>query len=244
MVYHLGVRPPHRAGTPGPPTSAGGGPDRASPREFSVASVHPSTHPLVLSKLAALRDVATAPAEFRRLVRSSAMLLAAEATADLAMKSIEVQTPLARAACRALAQAIAVVPVLRAGLGMADGVLDVIPEAEVWHIGLRRDEHTLQPEEYYARVPDVARVGLALVVDPMLATGGSAVHACELLKARGVARIKFLAILAAPEGIERLSAAMPDVAIHVGAIDDRLDESGFIFPGLGDAGDRQFGTRP
>ena len=208
-----------------------------------MASVYPSTHPLILSKLATLRDASTAPAEFRRLVRASAMLLAAEATADLSMKVVEVQTPLATANCRVLACSIAVVPVLRAGLGMADGVLEVIPEAEVWHIGLRRDENTLKPEQYYTRVPERSRVDLAIVVDPMLATGGSAVHACELLKACGVPRLKYLAILAAPEGIARLSAAMPDVDIHVGAIDERLNEVGFIYPGLGDAGDRQFGTK-
>ncbi len=207
-----------------------------------MASVHLSTHPLILSKLAALRDVSTSTAEFRRLVRVSAMLLAAEATADLALKTIEVQTPLAMANCRVLACSIAVVPVLRAGLGMADGVLEVIPEAEVWHIGLKRDEQTLKPEQYYTRVPARSRVDLAIVVDPMLATGGSAVHACELLKACGVARLMYLSILAAPEGIDRLSAAMPDVDIYVGAIDDRLNEVGFIYPGLGDAGDRQFGT--
>jgi uracil phosphoribosyltransferase len=207
-----------------------------------LASVHLSTHPLILSKLAALRDVSTSTAEFRRLVRVSAMLLAAEATADLALKTIEVQTPLAMANCRVLACSIAVVPVLRAGLGMADGVLEVIPEAEVWHIGLKRDEQTLKPEQYYTRVPARSRVDLAIVVDPMLATGGSAVHACELLKACGVARLMYLSILAAPEGIDRLSAAMPDVDIYVGAIDDRLNEVGFIYPGLGDAGDRQFGT--
>ena len=208
-----------------------------------MASVYVSTHPLVLSKLATLRDVATAPAEFRRLIRASAMLLAAEATADLAIKAVEIQTPLALARCHLLAEPIAVVPVLRAGLGMADGVLDVIPEAEVWHIGLRRDEHTLKPEQYYTRVPERSRVGLALVVDPMLATGGSAVHACELLKACGVPRLKYLSILAAPEGVARLSGSMPDVDIHVGAIDDRLNDVGFIYPGLGDAGDRQFGTK-
>ena len=151
-----------------------------------MASVYPSKHPLILSKVAALRDVTTGPAEFRRLVRASAMLLAAEATADLAIRSVEVQTPLAMATCHVLAEPVAVVPVLRAGLGMAEGVLDVIPEAEVWHIGLRRDEHTLQPEQYYTRVPTRSRVGLILLVDPMLATGGSAVHACELLKACGV----------------------------------------------------------
>ncbi len=209
-----------------------------------MASVYPSKHPLILSNLAALRDVATAPSEFRRLVRVSAMLLAAEATADLATVPRMVQTPLAMADCRALADTIAIVPVLRAGLGMADGVLEVIPAAEVWHIGLRRDEHTLQPEEYYTRVPARAQVSLALVLDPMLATGGSAVHACELIRACGVPRLKFLAILAAPEGVARLSAAMPDVDIHVGAIDERLNDVGFIHPGLGDAGDRQFATRP
>jgi uracil phosphoribosyltransferase len=207
-----------------------------------LASVFRSNHPLVLSKLSALRDVATGPAEFRRLIRASGMLLATEATADLAMKPVEIRTPLALATCQVLAEPIAVVPVLRAGLGMADGVLDVIPEAEVWHIGLRRDEHTLQPEQYYTRVPARARVGLAIVLDPMLATGGSAVHACELLKACGVPRLKYISILAAPEGIARLSAAMPDVDIYVGAVDERLNEVGFIHPGLGDAGDRQFGT--
>jgi uracil phosphoribosyltransferase len=196
----------------------------------------------MLSKLAALRDSTTSPAEFRRLVRASAMLLAAEATADLAMKAAEVQTPLAKTSCLVLGETVAVVPVLRAGLGMADGVLDVIPEAQVWHIGLKRDEQTLQPEQYYTRVPRRSSVDLAIVVDPMLATGGSAVHACELLKACGVARLKFIAILAAPEGVARLSAAMPDVDIYVGAIDEKLNEVGFIYPGLGDAGDRQFGT--
>jgi uracil phosphoribosyltransferase len=196
-----------------------------------------------LSNISALRDVATAPAEFRRLVRVTAMLLAAEATADLAMKTVPIRTPLAEAQCQVLAEGVAIVPVLRAGLGMADGALEVIPDAEVWHIGLRRDEHTLQPEQYYTRVPDQAKVGLAIIVDPMLATGGSAVHACELIQACGVARLKFVAILAAPEGIARLSAAMPDVDIHVGTIDERLNEVGFIYPGLGDAGDRQFGTK-
>lgn len=207
-----------------------------------MASVHPSTHPLILGNLAALRDARTAPAEFRRLVRVTAMLLAYEAMADVATKEAEIATPLATARCRVLAEPVAIVPVLRAGLGMADGVLDVVPEAEVWHIGLRRDERTLQPEQYYTRLPARSRVGLVLLLDPMLATGGSAVHACELLKASGVERLKFLAILAAPEGIARLSAAMPDVAIHVGCIDDRLNEVGFIYPGLGDAGDRQFAT--
>ena len=207
-----------------------------------MASVHPSTHPLILGNLAALRDARTPPAEFRRLVRVTAMLLAYEAMVDLETKEADVVTPLATARCRVLAGPVAIVPVLRAGLGMADGVLDVVPEAEVWHIGLRRDERTLQPEQYYTRLPTRSRVALALLLDPMLATGGSAVHSCELLKASGVTRLKFLAILAAPEGIARLSAAMPDVDIHIGCIDECLNDVGFIFPGLGDAGDRQFGT--
>ncbi len=207
-----------------------------------MASVHPSAHPLILGNLAALRDIKTAPAEFRRLVRVTAMLLAYEAMADASTVETEVDTPLARARCRVLTGPIAIVPVLRAGLGMADGVLDVVPDAQVWHIGLRRDERTLEPEEYYTRLPEHARVEQALLLDPMLATGGSAVHSCELVKKCGVTRIKFLAILAAPEGIARLSEAMPDIPIHVGAIDDRLNEVGFIFPGLGDAGDRQFNT--
>jgi len=207
-----------------------------------VASVYPSKHPLILGNVAALRDVKTAPAEFRRLVRVTAMLLAYEAMADLELKEVEIATPLATARCRVPASPVAIVPVLRAGLGMADGVLDVIPEAEVWHIGLRRDERTLQPEQYYTRLPSRSRVGLALLLDPMLATGGSGLHSCELIKASGVARLKFLAILAAPEGVARLQEAMPDVDIHVGCVDDRLNEVGFIFPGLGDAGDRQFNT--
>jgi uracil phosphoribosyltransferase len=209
-----------------------------------VASVHPSTHPLILSNVSALRDRRTPPAEFRRLVRVTAMLLAYEAMADLETREVAIETPLATALCRVPADKVAIVPVLRAGLGMADGVLDVVPEAEVWHIGLRRDEKTLRPEQYYTRLPTHCQVGLVLLLDPMLATGGSGVHACELLKASGVARLKFLAILAAPEGIARLSAAMPDVAIHVAAIDERLNDVGFIYPGLGDAGDRQFNTLP
>lgn len=207
-----------------------------------MASVFASTHPLILSKLAVLRDVETSPAEFRRVVRATAMLLAMEATADLAMKPVGVRTPLGMANCREIAEPIAIVPVLRAGLGMADGVLDVMPEAQVWHVGLRRNEQTLKPEQYYTRLPDQARVGTAIVVDPMLATGGSAVHVCRLVKACGVTRLKFLAILAAPEGIARLSGEMPDVAIHVGVVDDYLNDVGYIYPGLGDAGDRQFGT--
>lgn len=204
--------------------------------------VFPSTHPIIQSKLAALRAAPTSPPQFRQLVKSLATLLAHEATADLPTNPVEVATPLGTARGRNLVDTVGIVPILRAGLGMAEGLLDLFPEAEVWHIGLFRDEHTLRPMEYYNKLPLRPRVSLALVVDPMLATGGSAVHACQLLKAAGVPRLKFIALLAAPEGIERLTSTMPDVPIHVGAIDDHLNDRGFICPGLGDAGDRQFAT--
>ncbi len=206
--------------------------------------VYPSQHPIVQMKVAALRDVATPPAEFRRLVRALATLIAAEATADLPTRAVRVQTPLAAAAGVALVDDVGVVPILRAGLGMAEGVLDLLPDAEVWHLGLFRDEHTLRPTEYYNKVPRPPRMSVALVVDPMLATGGSAIHACAVLRDAGVGRIKLLALLAAPEGIAKLAAAMPDVPIHVAAIDAHLNDVGFIVPGLGDAGDRQFNTVP
>ena len=201
-----------------------------------------STHPIMHHMLAELRDVRTPPPRFRQLVRSLAVLLAQEATADLETTVREVMTPLGRAVTRTLTDVVGIVPILRAGLGMADGLLELIPEAEVWHIGLFRDEATLRPTEYYNKFPARPRVTLALLVDPMLATGGSAVRACEILKGAGVPRLKLLSLIAAPEGIARVSQAMPDVAIYVGAVDERLNEVGFIYPGLGDAGDRQFGT--
>ena len=204
--------------------------------------VFPSVHPVVLEKIAALRSTATGPAEFRILVRTLAMMLTMEATSDLSTRPVEVTTPMGTAPGRVLADRIGIVPILRAGLGRADGVLDLLPGAEVWHIGLFRDEHTLRPVEYYNKLPVKPRVSMALVVDPMLATGGSAVRTCEVLKAAGILKIKFLALIAAPEGIQCLGAAMPDVPIHVGVIDERLNDIGFIHPGLGDAGDRQFGT--
>jgi uracil phosphoribosyltransferase len=207
-----------------------------------VSHVFVSTHPIVQHQLARLRDVGTPPAEFRRLVRAMATLLFQEATADLVTVPGEVTTPMGRAATRTLADVVGIVPILRAGLGMADGILELIPEAEVWHIGLFRDEATLLPTEYYNKFPPRPRVTLAMLVDPMLATGGSAVRACEILKSAGVPRLKLLSLIAAPEGIVRLNRVMPDVCIHVAAVDERLNEVGFICPGLGDAGDRQFGT--
>jgi uracil phosphoribosyltransferase len=209
-----------------------------------MANVVVSTHPIVQHQLSRLRDVRTAPAEFRHVVRTLAVLLAQEATADLQTMPGEVTTPLGRASTRTLADVVGIVPILRAGLGMSEGILELIPDAEVWHIGLFRDESTLRPTEYYNKFPPRARVTLALLVDPMLATGGSAVRACEILKSAGVPRLKLLSLIAAPEGIARVNQAMPDVPIYVGAIDERLNEVGFIYPGLGDAGDRQFGTGP
>jgi uracil phosphoribosyltransferase len=207
-----------------------------------VANVYASSHPLVQYKLTALRSTATGPAEFRSLVRGLSLLIGQEATADLTVRPAEVTTPLGPAQGHSLTDTIGIIPILRAGLGMADGLLDLIPEAQVWHLGMFRDEHTLRPTEYYNKLPTPCSLSLALVVDPMLATGGSAVRACEVLRQAGVPRIKLLALIAAPEGIERMSEVMPDVTIHVGAIDERLNAVGFIVPGLGDAGDRQFRT--
>jgi uracil phosphoribosyltransferase len=209
-----------------------------------VPTVFVSSHPIVQHKIAGLRDVRTGAPEFRRLVRALSLLLAQEATADLPTTASEVTTPLGVAATRTLTDIVGIVPILRAGLGMADGVLELIPEAEVWHIGLFRDEASLRPTEYYNKFPARPRVTVALLIDPMLATGGSAVRACEIIKAAGVPRLKLLSLIAAPEGISLMNRAMPDVSIYVGAIDERLNEVGYIFPGLGDAGDRQFGTTP
>ncbi|MDG3003835.1 uracil phosphoribosyltransferase [Paludisphaera mucosa] len=209
-----------------------------------MSSVYASSHPIVHQKLAALRGVATRPPEFRALVRSLALLLGQEATADLPTREVSVRTPLGPARSFVLADVVGIVPVLRAGLGMADGLIELLPEAEVWHIGLYRDEATLRPMEYYNKLPARPRLTVALVVDPMLATGGSAVRTCEILKAAGVPRLKLISLIAAPEGIARMAQAMPDVPIHVGAVDDRLTDVAFIYPGLGDAGDRQFGTTP
>ena len=209
-----------------------------------MAGLHVSTHPLVAHHVLALRDPTTEPPAFRRVVRQVTQLLAYEATATLPMENVSQPTPLAEARGRRLADRIAIVPILRAGLGMADGLLEIIPDAEVWHIGLYRDERTLQPQEYYNKLPRNCGATLALVVDPMLATGGSAVRTCEILRDAGIPRIVFLALIASPQGVATLEKGMPGVAIHVAAIDEGLNDVGFIVPGLGDAGDRQFGTSP
>ncbi len=207
-----------------------------------MSLVFPSSHPLVHHHVMSLRDTRTRPPEFRRLVRCLATLLVQDATADLATRAAEVPTPLGIATGRTLADTVAIVPILRAGLGMVEGILDMIPEAEVWHLGLYRNEETLRPMEYYRKLPARPRATVALVVDPMLATGGSSLHACRILRGAGFTRLKVVALIAAPEGIRVLSEAMPDVQIHVAAIDDHLNAIGYIYPGLGDAGDRQFGT--
>lgn len=201
-----------------------------------------STHPLVQHHLARLRAAETNPREFRALVRVLTTLIACEATADLATDAGRVLTPVAEAPAYRLAPRIGIAPIMRAGLGMVEPLLELIPEAEVCHLGIYRDERTLEPCDYYHHLSDLAHLDVVLLADPMLATGGSAVRACELLREAGVRRIKMLALIAAPEGIARLESAFPMVEIYAGAIDERLNDRGFIVPGLGDAGDRQFAT--
>lgn len=207
-----------------------------------MSLVHVSRHPLVQHKLTMLRDVGTDHRAFRDLVYELALLLSYEVTRDLDVVPHTVQTPMGEAFGQKASQTIGLVPILRAGLGLVDGVLELLPHVQVWHIGLYRDEKTLRPVEYYNKLPTAPTVQICLVLDPMLATGGSAVATIDILKRWGVEKIKFMGILAAPEGIEHLTAHHPDVPIHVAAIDERLNEIGFIVPGLGDAGDRQFGT--
>ena len=204
--------------------------------------VHESQHPLVKHKLTKLRDKNTPPKKFRELIREISILLAYEATQDMALEPVDVETPLTKTTGMILREQIGLIPVLRAGLGMVEGVWEMMPGSEVWHIGLFRDERTLKPVQYYNKLPTAPTVQVCLVLDPMLATGGSAAATIDILKKWGAPRIKYLGIIAAPEGIEALHTAHPDVPIHIATIDDHLNEIGYIVPGLGDAGDRQFGT--
>ncbi|MEW5986754.1 MAG: uracil phosphoribosyltransferase [Chloroflexota bacterium] len=204
--------------------------------------VFESQHPLVKHKLALLRDKRTEPKKFRELTRELALLLCYEATQDLQLTEVTVETPMGTAAGAQLTEKIGLVPILRAGLGMVDGIWEMMPGAEVWHIGLYRDERTLKPVSYYNKLPIHPTVQVCLILDPMLATGGSAVATVTILKNWGAERIKFVGLIAAPEGIRALHTAHPDVPIHVAQIDSHLNEIGYIVPGLGDAGDRQFGT--
>ncbi len=208
-----------------------------------MTPVHVIDQPLVQQHLYHLRDKATPSAEFRKLIQRLSVLLAYEATRDLRLRDTTVETPMETAPARVLAQRIGLVPILRAGLGMVDPILDLIPEAEVWHLGFYRDEKTLRPVEYYKKLPDGGAVDVAFVLDPMLATGGSAVAALEAVHNWGVAQAKLLCMLAAPEGVRRVRASFPDTEIYVCSVDRCLNEHGFILPGLGDAGDRTFNAR-
>jgi uracil phosphoribosyltransferase len=207
-----------------------------------MADVRVSNHPLVQHKLSILRNVHTEPEKFRQLVRELGALLTYEATADLPTVPVDVPTPLTTANCFELKEKIGLVPILRAGLGMVDGVWELMPASEVWHIGVYRDEKTLKPVQYYNKLPVDPRVQVCLILDPMLATGGSAVATCDILKKWGVKKIKFVGLIGAPEGIALMEKHHPDVPIHLACVDLHLNEKGYIVPGLGDAGDRQFGT--
>ena len=207
-----------------------------------MSNVFASTHPLVAHKLSRLRDKSTDPKRFRELVREISALLAYEATADLQTIPRDVETPLAKMTGMDLKEKIGLVPILRAGLGMVEGIWELMPSSEVWHIGLYRDERTLKPVEYYNKLPTEPTVSVCLILDPMLATGGSATATVGVLKRWGAKKIKFVGLIGAPEGISRLQTDHPDVDIFLAAIDDHLNEKGYIIPGLGDAGDRQFGT--
>ena len=209
-----------------------------------MSKVTQITHPLIMHKLAFIRDKNTGSKEFRELVEEVAMLMAYEVTRDLELEDVDIQTPICMAKCKILAgKKVAIVPILRAGLGMVDGMLRLIPAAKVGHIGLYRDEITLKPVEYFCKLPQDIGERDVIVTDPMLATGGSAVDAITLLKNRGAKNIRLMCLISAPEGIKSVMEAHPDVDIYVAAIDEKLNEHGYIVPGLGDAGDRLFGTK-
>ena len=201
-------------------------------------------HPLIQHKVGLIRKKETGSKEFRELIGEIAMYMCYEATRDLKLTDIEIETPICRTTVKELSgKKLAVVPILRAGLGMVEGMLAMIPAAKVGHIGLYRDPETLKPVEYYCKLPADSNEREVFVVDPMLATGGSAVAAIQMLKDKGVKNIRFLCIIAAPEGVEAMKKAHPDVDIYIGALDQHLNEHGYIVPGLGDAGDRIFGTK-
>lgn len=209
-----------------------------------MSNVHVFDHPLIQHKLTYIRDVNTGTKEFRELVDEVATLMAYELTRDLTLEEVTVETPVGPATSKVLAgKKLGIIPILRAGLGMVEGILELIPAARVGHIGLYRDPKTLQPVEYYAKLPkDVAERRL-IVVDPMLATGGSAIEAINSVKKRGAKNIQFMCLIASPEGVKALTDAHPDVDVYIAALDEKLDENGYIVPGLGDAGDRLFGTK-
>ena len=210
--------------------------------DADLEDFHVSKHPLILHKLSILRDITTEPKRFREVVDEITSLLCYEATADLPLTTIKIKTPLAEIDSQDISTRIGLVPILRSGMGMVNAMLRTIPSAQVWHIGLYRDHRTLQPVTYYNKLPDQTTVDMCLVLDPMLATGGSAVATIDILKQWGARQIKFLGLIAAPEGVQTLRQAHPDVQVYVAALDSHLNEHGYIVPGLGDAGDRQYGT--
>lgn len=209
-----------------------------------MASLHVITHPLIEAKLTRMRDASTSSQDFRLLLREIALLMGYEITRDFQTRPVEVDTPMERGTFPTLKERFfTIVPILRAGLGMVDGLLELMPFAHVGHIGLVRNEETHEPEEYYFKMPHGFESSIIMVVDPMLATGGSAVDAISSLKARGCTNLRLVNLIAAPQGIEAVQAAHPDVDIYVAAVDRGLDENAYIVPGLGDAGDRIFGTK-
>ncbi|MBQ3666111.1 MAG: uracil phosphoribosyltransferase [Lachnospiraceae bacterium] len=209
-----------------------------------MAQVNIMTHPLIKHKIGIIRRKETGNRDFRELVSEIASLMCYEATKDLPLEKVEIETPICKAVVEEIrGKKLAIVPILRAGLGMVDGMLDMIPAAKVGHVGMQRDEETHEPVEYYFKIPDDISQREVFVVDPMLATGGSAVDAISMLKKRGAKKIIFMCIIAAPEGVERLKSEHPDVNIYIGALDEKLNENKYIVPGLGDAGDRIFGTK-
>jgi len=209
----------------------------------AFANLHLLDHPLIRHKLSVVRDARTPSAEFRRLIGEIAALMAYETCRHLPLEPVEVRTPIGVAACHRIAAPVTLVPILRAGIGMTEGLLSLMPEARVGHLGIYRDERTIEPVCYYSKVPEDIAAGPVFLIDPMLATGGSAVFAASELKRFGCREIRMICLVAAPPGVARMLAEHPEIPIHAAALDDRLDERSFIVPGLGDAGDRIFGTR-
>ena len=209
-----------------------------------MSTVHVIDHPMIQHKLTIMREQETGSKDFRELLKEISLLMGYEITRDIPLDDFEIETPICRMTAKKVSgRKLAIVPILRAGLGMVDGMLSLIPAAKVGHIGLYRDPETLNPIEYYCKLPADCAEREVFVVDPMLATGGSSVAAIQMLKDKGCKKIHFMCIIAAPEGIEKMKEAHPDVDMYIGALDERLNDQGYIVPGLGDAGDRIFGTK-